>query len=151
MSKIIFTLEHEKQLKDLFLELGFSGSVTPGKFGANSYNVMQLLHTTDITTLQGMYVNLEKEINTLDKSNKWTAPVATTKRIENLKKWYNFIDLLIGYKLFTAQEIALAEQLRKEKAAKLAVMKKASEAKEIERINSLTKEEIDAEIAALEA
>ena len=36
MSKIQFTSEHEKQLKDLYLELGFSGAQLNGKFGANS-------------------------------------------------------------------------------------------------------------------
>ena len=147
--KVIFTSENEKQLKDLFLELGFSGATLPGKFGANSYNVMQLMHTTTIETLQGLYQNLEKEIETLGKINKWTAPAATTQRVENLKKWYNFIDLLIGYKLFTAQEQAAAEKSRKEKAQKLSILTKASEAKEIERINNLSKEELDAEIAAL--
>jgi hypothetical protein len=147
--KINFTSENEKQLKDLFLELGFSGATLPGKFGANSYNVMQLVHSTTIETLQGLYQNLEKEIDTLGKVNKWTAPVITTQRVENLKKWYNFIDLLIGYKLYNAQEQAAAEKSRKEKAQKLSILTKASEAKEIERINGLSKEELDAEIAAL--
>ena len=147
--KITFSPENERQLKDLFLELGFSGATLPGKFGANSFNVMQLMHTSTIETLQGLYQNLEKEIDTLGKVNKWTAPIATTQRIENLKKWYNFIDLLIGYKLFATQEQATAEKLRKEKAQKLSILTKASEAKEIERINGLSKEELDAEIAAL--
>jgi hypothetical protein len=147
--KINFTSDNEKQLKDLFLELGFSGATCEGTFGANSVNVMQLMHSTTIENLQAMYQNLEKKIDTLGKVNKWTAPVATTQRVENLKKWYNFIDLLIGYKLFTAQEIATAEKSRKEKAQKLSILTKASEAKEIERINGLSKEELDAEIAAL--
>ena len=39
------------------------------------------------------------------------------------------------------------KKLHNEKVQKLTLMKKASEVKEIERINSLSKEEIDAEIA----
>ena len=147
--KVIFTSENKKQLEELFLELGMVGATLSGKYGANSQNVFQLMHTSTIETLQGLYQNLEKEIEAIGKVNKWTAPIATTQRVENLKKWYNFIDLLIGYKLFTAQEQATAEKSRKEKAQKLSTLTKAYEAKEIERINNLSKEELDAEIAAL--
>lgn len=145
--KIEFTKEHESKLKELFLELGFSGFTIPGKFGANSYNVIQLLHTTDITSLQVIYIDLERDIEKLGKINKWTSPQAS--KLENLKKWYEFIDLLIGYKLYNAQQQSIAEQNKKEKAEKLKILKKAFEAKEIERINSLSQEELDAEIAKL--
>ena len=147
--KIVFTSEHKKQLEELFLELGISGATLPGKFGANSYNVMQLMHTTTIETLKVLYQEKEKEIETLGKVDQWTAPVATTDRLQTAKKWSNYINLLIGYKLFNAQELVNAESARKEKAAKLAMLKKAQDAKEIERINNLTKEELDVEMAAL--
>ena len=67
MSKINFTSEHEKQLKDLYLELGFSGAKLSGKFGANTMSADQLLHVTTIETLRGLKNSTEKEIDELKK------------------------------------------------------------------------------------
>ena len=148
MSKINFTTEHEKQLKDLYLELGFSGAKLQGKFGANVMSADQLLHVTTIETLRGLKNSTKKEIDELEKVDEWTSTPASAKTLSITKKWNDFINLLIGYKLYTEQVKAEKAEARKEAQNKLTMLTQARDAVEIKRIQSLSKEELDAEIAA---
>ena len=150
MSKIQFTSEHEKQLKDLYLELGFSGSKLDGKFGANSYSTDQLLHQVSIETLKGFKSTLKKEIDELEKEDEWTSSVSS-KKLTVSKKWYDYVNLLIGYKLSIAENEATQRLLRKEAQAKLALLSKAKDAAEVDRISKLSQEDLDKEIAAIQA
>ena len=148
MSKINFTSEHEKQLKDLYLELGFSGAKLQGKFGANVMSADQLLHVTTIETLRGLKNSTKKEIDELEKVDEWTSTPASAKTLSITKKWNDFINLLIGYKLYTEQVKVEKAEARKEAQNKLTMLTQARDAVEIKRIQSLSKEELDAEIAA---
>ena len=150
MSKIQFTSEHEKQLKDLYLELGFSGSKLDGKFGANSYSADQLLHQVSIETLKGFKSTLKKEIDELEKEDEWTSSVSS-KKLTVTKKWYDYVNLLIGYKLSIAENEATQRLLRKEAQAKLALLSKAKDAAEVDRISKLSQEDLYKEIAAIQA
>lgn len=146
MSKINFTSEHEKQLKDLYLELGFSGAKLQGKFGANSMSADQLLHTTTIETLKSFKVTLKKEIEELEKEDEWTTGVTSSKRLTITKKWYDYVNLLIGYKLYTEQVASEARAARKAAQEKLAILTQAKDAAELKRIQGLTPEELELEI-----
>ena len=146
MSKIQFTSEHEKQLKDLYLELGFSGAQLNGKFGANSYNAFQLLHQTTIETLKGFKSTLKKEIEELEKEDEWTTDVTSSKRLTITKKWYDYVNLLIGYKLYIEQVASEARIVRKAAQEKLAILTQAKDAAELKRIQGLTPEELEIEI-----
>ena len=148
MPKINFTPEHEKQLKDLYLELGFSGAKLQGKFGANVMSADQLLHVTTIETLRGLKNSTKKEIDELEKVDEWTSTPASAKTLSITKKWNDFINLLIGYKLYTEQVKVEKAEARKEAQNKLTMLTQARDAVEIKRIQSLSKEELDAEIAA---
>lgn len=150
MSKIQFTSEHEKQLKDLYLELGFFGSKLDGKFGANSYSADQLLHQVSIETLKGFKSTLKKEIDELEKEDEWTSSVSS-KKLTSSKKWYDYVNLLIGYKLSIAENEATQRLLRNEAQAKLALLSKAKDAAEVDRISKLSQEDLDKEIAAIQA
>ena len=146
MSKINFTPEHEKQLKDLYLELGFSGVKLQGKFGANSMSADQLLHTTTIETLKSFKVTLKKEIEELEKEDEWTTGVTSSKRLTITKKWYDYVNLLIGYKLYTEQVASETRAARKAAQEKLAILTQAKDAAELKRIQGLTPEELELEI-----
>ena len=146
MSKINFTPEHEKQLKDLYLELGFSGAKLQGKFGANSMSADQLLHITTIETLKSFKVTLKKEIEELEKEDEWTTGVTSSKRLTITKKWYDYVNLLIGYKLYTEQVASETRAARKAAQEKLAILTQAKDAAELKRIQSLTPEELEIEI-----
>ena len=65
-----------------------------------------------VLKLCNLYIlDLKKKLKHLVKLIDGHSPVQITKRVENLTKaWYDFIDLVIGYKLHTAQERANYEK-----------------------------------------
>ena len=144
--KVNFTPEHEKQLKDLYLELGFSGAKLEGKFGANTMSADQLLHTTTIETLKGLKSIKKKEIDELEKEDEWTVGSTSSKKLSITKKWYEYINLLIGYKLFIEQVASEAREKRKQAQDRLAILTQAKDAAELKRIQGLTPEELEIEI-----
>lgn len=146
MSKVNFTPEHEKQLKDLYLELGFSGAKLNGKFGANVMSADQLLHTTSIETLKGFKSTLKKEIDELEKEDEWTTGITSSKKLTITKKWYDYVNLLIGYKMYTEQVASEARAARKAAQEKLAILTQAKDAAELKRIQGLTPKELEIEI-----
>ena len=146
---ITFTEKHLETLKGLFLELGFSGATLPGKFGSNSYNVMDLLHNSSITTLQGLHVQLKKDISSLGDTDDWSGDSRIQTRVENLTKWKEFIHLIIGYKKSQAEQEELADAKKKEMAKQLALLSKAKEGKELEEISKMSLEELNSKISEL--
>mgnify|MGYP001766808224 CR=1 FL=1 len=149
MGSINFTQENEKRLKELFLKLGFEGRTLPGKFGANSYNVLDLMHTISITTLQGLYKDLKKEVASLEETDEWSSGPAVSSKIELSTLWKEFVYLLIGYKKYQYEIISAAAEAKRNAANKLALLKRAKDAKELEEINSLSIEELNKQIAEL--
>jgi hypothetical protein len=124
MTKINFTTENETRLKVLFVELGFTKEVLSGKFGANTYTVWDVLHLLQLDTLEFLYNNLEKEIEVVQKKgrNKWLETNTATKKVEKLSKWYEFVDLVLGYKMYQAEVGKKASKLA-EARAELKAMK----------------------------
>ena len=93
---------------------------------------------------------LKKEIEELEKEDEWTFSISSKKLIIT-KKWHDYVNLLIGYKLFIAETEATQRLLRKEAQAKLGLLSKAKDAAEIDRISKLSQEDLDKEIAAIQA
>lgn len=147
--KINFTKEHEDRLKSLFLELGFSGEVLAGKFNANNYTVWDLLHNCSISSLKGININLKKEVVALEEQDEWSLNAYQMQKAAKTKKWGEYVNLLIGYKLNEAENETIRIKERKEKEEKLNLLMSAKKVKQIENINKLSEEELEAEIAKL--
>lgn len=151
MAKINFTQEHLEKLKALFLELGFTGEVLSGKFGANSYTVWECIHGLSISTLKSINASLKKEIAVLSEEDEWIENKGQDKKVAKLKKWQKFVSLCIGYKLHLQQMAEEAALLRLAKAERLATLKGIKAEAELAELKKLSSEElqrmIDAEIA----
>ena len=116
MPKINFTEEHSNNIKALFLELGFSGEVLAGKFGANTYTVWELLHNTSITTLQGLNKNLKNEVKALEEQDEWSFSDYQQTKANKTRKWNEYVNLLIGYKKHKEEEADKKAKLSEAKA-----------------------------------
>ena len=143
---INFTEEHKSKLEALFLKLGFKGAVLAGKFGANNYNVIDILHNSTLQTLQGIHLSLKKDIASLEAQDEWSQDVTSSAKSQQLKDWGEYVNLVIGYKKFSTEQAEIAKQLRAEKAQKLAQLKAIKGMKEIEALNSLSLEDLEKEI-----
>ena len=115
--KVNFTQENLERLKTLFLELGFSGKVLSGKFGANTYSVWDILHILSISSLKQANTNLKKEVVTLEEQDDWAVSSYQLAKAAETRKWQEFVNLTVGYKL--------AEQEKTEKQAEIKQKKDA--------------------------
>jgi hypothetical protein len=115
--KINFTVENQDRLKALFLELGFSGKVLSGKFGANSYSVWDILHTLSISSLKQANSNLKKEVVALEEQDDWSVSFYQLAKAAETRKWQEFVNLCVGYKLAEAEKADKQAEIRAKKNA----------------------------------
>ena len=149
--KVNFIQKNEKELKALFLELGFSGYVLAGKFGANSFTVWDLLHNTSIDTLRSLNRNLKKEVTELRDQDEWSFTPHQKAKAAKTEKWQKFINLLIGFKIKKDQDSGEASRKRMENTKRLAMLKGLKLKAEIDELGDLTPSELQAQIDEIEA
>jgi hypothetical protein len=109
--KISFTKEHDTKLKELYLELSFSGESLEGKFGANVSSPWDLLHNTALNTLRASNSELKKQIQAQENADEWSLTEYQQTKLARLKKWQEFVNLLIGYKISLAEKDAKSAKL----------------------------------------
>jgi uncharacterized protein (DUF342 family) len=137
MAKVNFTTEHMGRLKVLALLFLMAGTIFKGAI-STSLNVFQLIHDTTVNSLRTLYTNLEKEIAGLKKLSKWDMNDYQQKRLTKLEEQLEFLDLLIGFKLYKEQ-VAENKKLIAAKKAELLELED-SMLKPEDRINKLKDE-----------
>nr|DAT90334.1 MAG TPA: hypothetical protein [Caudoviricetes sp.] len=83
---------------------------------STNYTVGQLIHDTTIRTLEDMLSKIKISKSKLEGGSKWRRAVSEQSKLQELSDKEEFIDLLIGYKLFIEQEEDLMAQRAKLKA-----------------------------------
>ena len=114
MGKINFTPTHFERMKELTVEMLLDNEVIVGKLG-QQFNIVDLIHTTTINTLNSLRVGMAKAIENLENADEWVDS-ANQEKIEKLKKQKELVNLIIGYKryLLEQQETSeLKKQLKK--------------------------------------
>ena len=114
MGKINFTPTHFERMKELAVEMLLDNEVVSNKLGLQ-FNIVELIHTTTINTLNSMRVGMTKAIENLENADEWVDS-ANQEKIEKLKKQKELVNLIIGYKryLLEQQETSeLKKQLKK--------------------------------------
>jgi predicted nucleic acid-binding Zn-ribbon protein len=61
-------------------------------------NIVELMHTTTVQTLNDMRLNIGKQIEKLESQDEWVSTDNTQERLEKLKKQKELLNLLIGWK-----------------------------------------------------
>jgi hypothetical protein len=117
MVKINFTQENLDRLKALFVELGFNGEVLSGKFGANTYTVWEVLHNLTISTLKSINSNLKKEVIALEEQDDWTVSQYQLAKAAKTRKWQEFVNLVVGYKLSEQEKAEKQHEIKEKKEA----------------------------------
>lgn len=115
MEKITFTKEHQAKLEALAIRFLFDNTTFQGSMNTN-YTVNQLIHDTTIRTLEDMLSKIKVAKTNLEGGSKWRRAISEQSKLQNLSNKEEFIDLLIGYKLFIEQEEDLMAQRAKLRA-----------------------------------
>lgn len=141
--KINFTQEHYQKMQALLLGMLLNNETILSKMGA-PLNVVDILHTTTINSLNDIRLNLAKQIEKYEQADEWVQTNLNQAKLERLKASKELVNLVIGYKRLQL-EIAENRRKKEELETKIAEMKEAQKTPE-DRLK-----EAEAELAALEA
>lgn len=140
MGKINFTPTHFERMKELAVEMLLDNEVVSNKLGLQ-FNIVELIHTTTINTLNSMRVGMAKAIENLENADEWVDS-ANQEKIEKLKKQKELVNLIIGYKRYLLEQQETSE-LKKQLKKTLADLKESQKTPE-DKIK-----EIEAQLAEL--
>ena len=109
MAKINFTKEHFAKLQQHALGMLFNNEVIFTRMNT-PLNIVELLHTTTIGTLNEIRLALAKAIEKLENQDEWTSTEDTQAKLEGLKLRKELVNLIIGYKRFNLENEANARK-----------------------------------------
>lgn len=140
--KINFTQEHFARMQTLLMAMLLGNKTVLNKLG-QPLNVVELLHTTSINSLNGMRLTLGKQIHDLEDADEWVATEHTQKKLDDLKASRELVNLIIGYKRHCLE-------LEENKNKKAALVEKIAQMKEEAKTPEERLKEAEAELASLE-
>lgn len=111
MGKINFTPTHFERMKELAVEMLLDNEVIVGKLG-QQFNIVDLIHTTTINTLNNIRVGMAKAIEGLENADEWVDS-ANQDKIAKLTKQKELVNLVIGYKRYLLEQ-SETNELRKQ-------------------------------------
>ena len=126
---------------ELALKMLMTNSTISTKMGA-PLNIVELIHTTSINTLNNIKAGLSTKIQNLENKDEWVE--VNTTELDSLKEMKELVNLIVGFKRY---HLELAESRRKkaELTEKLAELKESTKTPE-DRIK-----EMEAELAAMDS
>lgn len=127
MGKINFTKEHYEKMKNLLVEMLINNEVIQHKMV--TLDVVALVHTTSINSLNGCRLELSANISRLENLDEWTTSELNQIKLEKLKKQKELVNLVIGYKRWLDEQSTILSQ-RKELEAQLKALKESQKTPE---------------------
>lgn len=102
MAKINFTKEHYAKLETLAFNMLVHNQTISTKMG-QPLNIVELMHTQTINTLNGIRLSLGKQIEDLEKQDEWVASDYQQEKLEVLKSKKELVNLIIGWKRYNLE------------------------------------------------
>lgn len=143
MAKINFTKEHYAKMKELAFAMLVANEAITTKMG-QPLNIVELMHTQTINTLNGIRLAITKQIEDLEKQDEWVATDYQQEKLEALKRKKELVNLIIGWKRHN-MEAAEAKAKKAELTAQLKELKESQKTPE-DRIK-----ELEAQLTAIDA
>lgn len=143
MAKINFTKEHYAKMKELAFAMLVANRAITTKMG-QPLNIVELMHTQTINTLNGIRLAITKQIEDLEKQDEWVATDYQQEKLEALKRKKELVNLIIGWKRHN-MEAAEAKAKKAELTAQLKELKESQKTPE-DRIK-----ELEAQLTAIDA
>lgn len=138
--KINFQKEHFAKLVNLVAQAAMNNISINTKLG-QPLNIVELLHTTSINTLNNIKASLTNKIRSIEDRDEWVE--TNTDELENIKAQKELINLIVGWKRWKME----VEENRKQKEE---LTKKLTELKESTKTPEDRIKEMEAQLAALD-
>ena len=128
MAKINFTKEHFNKMCTLLMGMLLRNEVISSKLGT-PINVVELLHTTTINSLNNIRLTLSNKIKQLESQDEWIASEINAQQLNIAKRQKELVNLVIGYKRY---KMEVEENIKKkaELTAKLEELKDSQKSPE---------------------
>ena len=139
--KINFTKQHYQDLVNLVAQAAMNHVIINTKMG-QPLDIVALLHTTSINTLNDIKASLVKKIRGIEDRDEWVD--ADTVVLDTLKGQKELVNLIVGWKRWKME----IEENRKKKEN---LTKKLAELKESTKTPEDRIKEMEAELAAMDA
>ena len=141
MAKINFTKEHFNKMCTLLMGMLLRNEVISSKLGT-PINVVELLHTTTINSLNYIRLTLSNKIKQLESQDEWVASDSNARQLDTAKEQKELVNLVIGYKRYR-MEVEENAQKKAELTDKLKALKESQKSPE-DKIK-----ELEAELSAM--
>lgn len=129
--KINFTKDHFEKLKELLSIMLLNNETVNNRLGM-PVNVVDLVHTTSLNSLNDMRNALKKTVEKAESADEWVSSFISQEKVNKLRRQIETIYLIIGYKRYQ-MELADLNNKREELTEKLNKMKEEAKTPE-ERI-----------------
>ena len=138
--KINFTKEHFSKLVNLVAQAAMNNVTIPTKMG-QQLNIVELLHTTSITTLNNIKAALTQKIRNIEDRDEWVE--TDSEVLDEIKAQKELVNLIVGWKRW---KLEMDENRRK----RAELQKKYDDLCESTKTPEDKKKELEAELAALD-
>ena len=138
--KINFTKEHFSKLVNLVAQAAMNNVTIPTKMG-QQLNIVELLHTTSITTLNNIKASLTQKIRNIEDRDEWVE--TDSEALDEIKAQKELVNLIVGWKRW---KLEMDENRRK----RAELQKKYDDLCESTKTPEDKKKELEAELAALD-
>lgn len=138
--KINFTKEHFSKLVNLVAQAAMNNVTIPTKMG-QQLNIVDLLHTTSINTLNNIKAALTQKIRNIEDRDEWIE--TDSEALDEIKAQKELVNLIVGWKRWKME----IDENRREKAE---LTKKLAELKESTKSPEDKIKEMEAKIAAMD-
>lgn len=135
--KINFTKDHFEKLKELLSIMLLNNETVNNRLGM-PVNVVDLVHTTSLNSLNDMRNALKKTVEKAESADEWVSSFISQEKVNKLRRQIETIYLIIGYKRYQ-MELADLNNKREELTEKLNKMKEEAKTPE-ERIMEVQNE-----------
>lgn len=108
MGKINFTKTHYEMMCEMLLEMLLNNETIQHKM--MTLDVVALVHTTTINTLNSIRLELGKAINVLENQDEWTTSETNQKKLTILRDKKELVNLIIGYKRWQEEQEAIKDE-----------------------------------------
>lgn len=142
MAKVNFTKEHYAKMQTLAFAMLVDNSTISTRMG-QPLNIVELMHTQTINTLNNIRLNLGKQIEDIEKTDEWVATDYQQEKLEALKKKKDLVNLIIGWKRYNLE-------VQETKAKKQALKAQLEELKESQKTPEDKIKELEAQLKELD-
>jgi DNA repair exonuclease SbcCD ATPase subunit len=138
--KVNFTKEHFAKLVNLVAQAAMNNISINTKLG-QPLNIVELLHTTSINTLNNIKASLTNKIRSIEDRDEWIE--TDTNELENVKAQKELVNLIVGWRRWKSE----VEENRRQKEQ---LTKKLEELKESTKTPEDKIKELEAKLAGLD-